>query len=109
MEQFHEHLYGNTFVIYMDNNPLTCILTGVKLDKTGHCWVATLTNYNFSLSYWSGKTYVDADALSHIPREKHDQHIEADTIHALISYVAQCTTLIEAYSCNIHVTETFDL
>ena len=47
MEQFHEYLYGNTFVIYMDNNPLTYILTGIKLDATGHILVPSLVNYNF--------------------------------------------------------------
>ena len=29
-EQFHEYLYGNTFIIYRDNNPLTCILTSAN-------------------------------------------------------------------------------
>ena len=52
---------------------------------------------------------VDADALSHILREEHNQHIEADSVHALISQVAQGTTLIEAYFCNIAVTETLDI
>ena len=50
-EQFHEYLYGNTFVIYTDNNSLTYILVSVKLDATGHLWVASLANYNFTLSY----------------------------------------------------------
>ena len=35
-EQFYEYLYGNTFIVYMDNNLLTDILTSVKLDATGH-------------------------------------------------------------------------
>ena len=62
----------------MDNNPLTYILTSAKLDATGHHWVVSLANYNFALSYKSGKVNVDADNLSHIPWENHDQHIEAD-------------------------------
>ena len=37
MEQLHEYLYGNTVVIYMDNNPLTYILTSAQLHATGHC------------------------------------------------------------------------
>ena len=28
-DQFHEYLYGNTFDVYMDNNPLTYVLTAV--------------------------------------------------------------------------------
>ena len=51
---------------------------------------------------------VDVDALSHIPKEELD-HIEADLVCALISKTAQGTTLMEAYSCNIHVTETLDM
>ena len=51
MEQFHEYLYDNTFVVYTDNNQLTYVLTSAKLDATGHCWVASLANYNFALSY----------------------------------------------------------
>ena len=51
MEQFHNYLYSNSFALYMDNNPLTYILISVKLDATGHPWVASLANYNFALSY----------------------------------------------------------
>ena len=35
-DQFHEYLYGNTFDIYIDNNPLTYVLTTAKLDAMGH-------------------------------------------------------------------------
>ena len=93
----------------MDNNPLTNILTSIKLDTTCHCWVASLENYNFALSYWSGKMNLDVDVLSHILREVHDQYIEADAVHALISHAAQGASLIETYSCNMQVTETLDM
>ena len=42
-EQFHEYLYGNTFDIYTDNNPLTYVLMAAKLDAMGHRWVASLS------------------------------------------------------------------
>ena len=106
MEQFHEHLNGNTFVIYKDNNPLIYVLTSVKLDAAGHHWVASLANYNFTLTYKLGKTNVDADILSYVAREEHNKHIEANSVCALIS---QGTIIIEAYSCNIQVTETSDM
>ena len=48
------------------NNPLTYVLTTAKLDATGHRWVATLSNYTFSIIYKPGKGHVDTDALSHI-------------------------------------------
>ena len=109
MEQFHEYLYGNTFITYTDNYLLIYVLTSVKLDATGHCWVTSLANYNFALSYWSGKMNVGADALPHILRKVHNQHIEADSVHALISHVTQGITLTEAYSCNVQVTKIFDM
>ena len=65
-DRFHEYLYGATFEVYTDNNPLTYILTTAKLDATGHRWVASLGPYNFSLHYKPGKLNSDADALSRI-------------------------------------------
>ena len=63
---------------------LTYILPSLKLGATGHHWVASLANYNFALSYQSRKMNEDVDALCCIPREEHYQHIEADSVHALI-------------------------
>ena len=65
-DRFHEYLYGAEFQVFTDNNPLTYILTTAKLDATGHRWVATLSNYNFSISYKPGRNNTDADALSRI-------------------------------------------
>ena len=67
MERFHEYLYGGEFEVYTDNNPLTYVLTTVKLDATGQRWIANLANYNFKIYYRSGKSNIDADALSWIP------------------------------------------
>ena len=66
-KQFHKYLYGGTFKVHSDNNPLTYVLTTAKLDATGQRWVATLANYHFKINYCSGKQNVDAEALSHIP------------------------------------------
>ena len=55
-DQFHEYLYGNTFDVYTDNNPLTYVLTTAKLDAMGHRWVAGLANYNFHIHYKSAIT-----------------------------------------------------
>ena len=52
---------------------------------------------------------VYAEALSQIPRGEHDQHIEADSDHALISQVAQGATLLEVYSCKIWATKALDI
>ena len=65
-DRFHEYLYGSTFDVFTDNNPLTYILSTAKLDAMGHRWVARLGPYNFSLFYKPGKIN-PADALSRIP------------------------------------------
>ena len=69
MERFHEYLYGGHFEVFMDNNPLTYILTIAKLNTTGQRWVASLANYNFKIFNRSGKLNVEVDALSQIPWE----------------------------------------
>ena len=81
-DKFHEYLYGSQFQGYMDNNPLTYVLTMAKLDATGHNWVAALSNYIFSIIYKPGKGHKDADALSHI---KWPQGVElnSQTVHAV--------------------------
>ena len=84
-DQFHEYLYGNMFDVYTDNNPLTYVLTTAKLDAMGHRWVAGLVNYNFHIHYKSGKSNVEADALSQINWEKCDNTIWADSIQAIVA------------------------
>ena len=66
---FHEYLYGGTFDVYMDNNPLTYILTSAKLDAIGQRWIASLGPYNFSLHYNPSRQNTVADSLSRIPWE----------------------------------------
>ena len=65
-DRFHKYLYGATFDVYTDNNPLTYILSTTKWDAVGHRWVASLGPYNFALHYKPGKLNCDVDALSHI-------------------------------------------
>ena len=85
-DRFHEYLYGGCFHVYTDNNPLTYILTSARLDATGQCWVASLANYDFRIFYKSGKSNVEADALSCIPRAS-DILIDGPSVKAIISAV----------------------
>ena len=41
-DKFHDYLYGNTFTVCTDKNPLTYVLSSAKLDDTGHRWLASL-------------------------------------------------------------------
>ena len=65
-DRFHEYLYGATFDVLTDNNPLTYILSTAKLDAMGHQWVASLGPYNFTLHYKPSRLNNDVDVLSRI-------------------------------------------
>ena len=68
-EKFHDYLYGNQFEVRTDNNPLTYVLTSAKLDATSHRWLASLSSYNFKLTYRSGRSNGDAGDRSRRPQE----------------------------------------
>ena len=63
VQKFHEYIYGLTFDIYTDNNPLTYVLTTAQLNTASHWWVASLASYNFQLYYRAEKTNINVDAL----------------------------------------------
>ena len=69
VEKFHDNLYGNTFTVVTDNNPLTYILKSAKLDATSYCWLAALSTFNFNIKYRAGKSNQDADGLSRRPHD----------------------------------------
>ena len=45
MEHFKEYLAYLPFMVWMDNNPLTYVLTTPNLDATGHRWVGALASF----------------------------------------------------------------
>ena len=67
MEHFREYLAYAPFMVKMDSNPLTYILTTPNLDATGHRWVGALASFEFKLEYQKGSENGAADTLSHIP------------------------------------------
>ena len=105
IDQFHEYLYGNTFDVYTDNNPLTYALTTAKLDEMGHRWITSLANYNFHTHYKSGQSNVEADALSRIDWEKCNESIQANSIQAIVAaaITGQVTNHNEAVPCSPQV------
>ena len=107
-EQFHEYLYGNTFDVYTDNNPLTYVLTTAKLDAMGHRWIAGLAKYHFHIHYKSGKSNVEADALSWIDWEKCDETIQTDSIQAIVATVIAGNVAhhTEAVPCSPQTTDS---
>ena len=84
-DKFHDYLYGTSFEVVTDNNPLTYVLTTAKLDATGHRWVAALSNYHFSLTYRSGKLNQDADGLSRLNEGQDQQVMYPDVLKAILN------------------------
>ncbi|CAB4040665.1 Hypothetical predicted protein, partial [Paramuricea clavata] len=50
-EKFRSYLYGRKFHVITDSNPLTYLLTSAKLSATDHRWLASLSTYDFTISY----------------------------------------------------------
>ena len=111
VEKFCKYLYGSTFNVHTDNNPLTYVLTTAKLDAASNSWVTSLANYNFRLHYRAGKANIDADALSRVswPGCMPDSSGPHLKVTAATVWAVQEATLkglaspIEAYSCDLHV------
>ena len=63
-EHFKEYLPYQPFLVRMDNNPLTYIMSTPNLDTMGHQWVGALAQFNFELEYQKGSDNTVADLLS---------------------------------------------
>lgn len=48
-EKFHDYLYGNSFTVITDNNPLTYLLTTAKLDAVSYRWLAALSTFTLNI------------------------------------------------------------
>ena len=107
-EEFHEYLYGNTFDVYIDNNPLTYVLMTAKLDAMEYRWAANLANYHFNLHYHSGRSNGEADALSRINWSKDDQTLPAKSIQAIVTsaLTGEGKDYIDTINCSSQVIES---
>ena len=110
-QKIHEYMYGLTFDMYTDNNPLIYVLPTAKLDTAHHHWVASLASYNFWLYYWARKTNIEADALSRMfwpgcVSDNSGTHLKitASAVWAMQEAALKSpASPIEAYSCDLHV------
>ena len=96
-DKLHDYLYGNTFEVRTDNNYLTYVTTTAKLDAMSHRWLASLSNYNFTLKYRSGRSNSDADGMSRGPQviqEVFPEVIEAISQATLVT--SDCFALAES-------------
>ncbi|KAK7881158.1 hypothetical protein WMY93_029567 [Mugilogobius chulae] len=68
-EKFHDYLYGASFVVVTDNNPLTYVLTSAKLDAASHRWLGSTFHLHIYTSVPRWHPNQDADALSRRPHD----------------------------------------
>ena len=69
VKHFYPYLYGHTFTLLTDHNPLTSLKnlkdTGGRIAR----WLLFLQQFDFHFSYRPGKLNNNADVLSRIPQE----------------------------------------
>lgn len=109
-EKFHDYLYGNTFTVITDNNPLRYILTTAKMDATSYRWLANLSTYSFDIKYRAGKQNQDADGLSRRPHGEltNDPFSQEESmrIHDFTSHhLAPVDVDVVKATCQYHIVE----
>ena len=104
-DRFNDMLYGHSFEVVTDNNPLTYVLTTAKLDATGHRWLAALTTFDFTIKYLPGKSNKAADSLSRLPQDAHCSTITPEMIKAIKQNNQEDIHLVEATAMNISITD----
>ena len=83
-------------------------LSTAKLDAMGHRWITSLANCNFHIYYKSGKSNVEADALSRIDWEKCNKTIQPIQFQAIVeAAIAGDVANIKAVSCSVQAIESF--
>lgn len=103
MEKFKDYLYGNFFIVYMDNNLLMYVLIFVKLDVIGYWWFVELFNFNFNIVYRLGKKNQDVDGFS---RMIYDIEVIGNDFVKVICYFMYFEGLICSIFLNIKIFES---
>ncbi|KAI3374581.1 hypothetical protein L3Q82_021152, partial [Scortum barcoo] len=70
-EKFKDYLTRAQFTVYTDNNPVAHLQTAL-LGAVEQPWVAQCASFNYNIRYRSGRSNVNADALSRSPVEAPD-------------------------------------
>lgn len=69
VQYFRPYLYGQTFDIYCDHEPIKYMDCDGKRSELVNRWLAELENYSYTIHYRRGKDNQAADGLSRMPNE----------------------------------------
>ena len=90
MEHFHHYLFGTSFKIYSDHQPLVWINKTEKLSSRLNSWKIRIENYDFEIFYKPGKEKNGANALSRWPDKDEINEKEEDNYEDfIIAYTDQ--------------------
>ena len=67
VKYFRHYLYGRSFTIFTDHNPLKWLFTLKSPEGRLARWTETLKAYDFKIEYRPGRSNANADALSRMP------------------------------------------
>ena len=88
IKKFHNYLYLNTFTLITDHKPLTTIFNPSKaLPSVASAriqrWAIFLMSYQYVIQYRSTTKHGNADALSRLPMEVHEEESKINIIAQL--------------------------
>ena len=90
---FRPYLFGNSFTLVTDHEPLKWIMTTQKLTRNPARWSLLLQEYDFTVVHREGTDNANADCLSRYPRTSSDQAPVLDWEKGEIMLVATCLAL----------------
>lgn len=110
-QRFRSYLYGHSFTVVTDHHSL-CWLVNLR-DPSGRLarWALRLQEFNFTVTYKSGRKHSDADCLSRLPMETTDGDSDNldDYLAAVTTEFPDLSTFRKAQLQDPHLASLFDL
>ena len=94
-EKFRDYLLSSTFTVLTDNKPLTYLQSKSKLRAVEQRCVSELASFNFRIKYHAGKQNTNADALSRLNWDKHEE-CDISQVEAVLASSLSTTAVPES-------------